>query len=135
LVSIPENRASELRQVARAVAEGWLKPALLPSAVKPAYELARLEPPVLTLVAERVELGPDTTAREIRQAAAAARAEIASCKPSNPPRLEEQLRKLERQRDAEIERVRQRYTVRIEAVRAELEALTSKRCGRSQHAA
>jgi len=135
LVSIPENRAAELRQVARAVAEGRLEATLLPSAVKPAYELARLEPPVLTLVAERVQLGPETTVREIRQAAAAVRAEAAVRKPTDVPRLEERLRQLEKRRDAEIERVRQRYAKEIEATRAELEALIPKRRGRGQHAA
>jgi hypothetical protein len=50
-------------------------------------------------------------------------------------RLEQRIRQLEKRRDAEVERVMQRYAREIDAARAELEALIPKRRGHSQHAA
>jgi hypothetical protein len=135
LATMPESIASYCRTIAQAVDDGRITQERLPAAVRPAYELARLEPQVLTLVAERVQLGPDTTAREIRQAAAAVRAEAIPHQPADPSRLEERVRELERRRDAELERVRQRYAREIEAARARLEAMTPKRRGRSRQAA
>src|SRR4051812_48285995 len=78
LVAIPESTASNLRKIAQAVLEGRIEQRLLPNAVKPAYALARLPAEQIAAVTKRVPLGPDTTVREIKQAAAAVRAEVAS---------------------------------------------------------
>jgi hypothetical protein len=145
LVSIPEDVASRLRKIAAAVAEGRIDPRLLPSQIKPAYAVVSLPVEYFTLVAERVRLGPDTTTREIQEVASQVRAEVArqAVKASEQgeqlqrrrDRLEREIAKLKRQRDAEIEKVRQRFAMRIQAAQAELEALTPKRHGRSGHAA
>src|SRR3954447_4385946 len=140
LVAIPESTASNLRTIAQAVADGKVDPGLLPNGVKPAYEVARLEPPVLKAVAERVQLGPDTTVREIKQAATAVRA--AALRQDEPDGTGEDAQKrrerLERQIakwQAELERARQRYGVKIQAAQAELRALNPKRRARGTAAA
>jgi hypothetical protein len=135
LVAIPESTASNLRKIAQAVLEGKVEQHLLPNAVKPAYALARLPAEQIAAVTECVPVGPDTTVREIRQATAAVRAATMLRTPADASRLEERIRQLEKRRDAEIERVRQRYAKEIEATRAELEVLIPKRRGHSQHAA
>lgn len=137
LVDLRETRASELKTIARRVTQGGLGQHLLPAAVRPAYELAKLEPPVLEAVAERIQLGPDTTIREIRQAAAAIRAEAETWQPdshaTDPDRLQAHIRDLEKQRDAAMQQVR-RLQEQIAAARTRLEALNPKRGARGRAA-
>jgi hypothetical protein len=85
---------------------------------------------------ERVQLGPATTVREIKEALAALRAEAEPAQPADPKRLELKIEELTRRRDAEIDRVRHRYAKEIAAVEAQLAELRAlkprgRRRGRS----
>jgi hypothetical protein len=138
LALMPEALASYCRVISRAVDEKRIAVERLPATVRPAYEIAKLEPPVLEAVAERVQLGPTTTVREIKEAVAAIRAEVEPAQPADPERLERKIEELTRRRDAEIERVRHRYAKEIAAVGAqlaELRALKPRGRGRGRSAA
>src|SRR4051794_35545020 len=123
LAPMPEALASSCRVISRAVDEKRIAVERLPATVRPAYEVAKLEPPVLEAVAERVQLGPATTVREIKEAVASIRAEDAPTGPGDLAQLEQKLGELVRRRDAEIERVRRRYVQEIAAVEARLAEL------------
>ena len=128
LVSISEATASRLRKIAQRVAERGINTQLLPREIKPAYAVVSVPPAYFERVAERVSLGPHTSVRAIQEAVAAVRAEAAATEIPQAPqerreKLEREIAKLEKQRDEQINKLRQRFAVRIEAARAELDAL------------
>ena len=99
---MPEALASYCRVISRAVDEKRIAVERLPATVRPAYEVAKLEPPVLEAVAERVQLGPATTVREIKEAVARSVPRRA-CPARRPGGTGAEDRRVDRRRDAEIE--------------------------------
>jgi hypothetical protein len=133
LAYVPENTASTYRKLAEVVDGGLVPLERMPAAIRPAYDLARLEPPVLELVAERVRLGPATTAREIKEALGQVQAETAP-QPIDADRLRTRIRELEKQRDAALQKARQ-LEEQIAALRTQLELQNPKRRMRGRAAA